>query len=86
MSCKYANILGVPGKGAHSIRFAGFAIVDIALTVVLAIITALITKTSVIINIVVWFAFGEILHYVFGTQTAFLTFFGIHTNCKKNKT
>ena len=34
--CKYRDALGVPGKGAHSYRFAGIAIVDVVLTIVVA--------------------------------------------------
>ena len=34
--CKYNNALGIPGKGVHSYRFAGVAIVDVVLTVLAA--------------------------------------------------
>jgi hypothetical protein len=34
--CKYKNILGVPGEGAHSIRIFNIAIVDVLLTILLA--------------------------------------------------
>lgn len=33
---KYSGIFGQPGQGVHSIRFAGFALVDLLLTAVLA--------------------------------------------------
>lgn len=34
--CKYSHVLGVPNKGAHSLRVGGFALTDILLTVGLA--------------------------------------------------
>ena len=34
--CKYKNALGRPGKGIHSFRIANIAVVDVALTFVLA--------------------------------------------------
>ena len=38
--CKYRNALGVPGKGLHEYRFMGIAVVDLALTIVAAILIA----------------------------------------------
>ena len=72
MSCPYKDLFGAPGTGAHSIRFLGFAVVDTLLTVLLAALTAYLTKTSLLANFVAWFVLGEILHYAFGTNTAFL--------------
>lgn len=40
--CKYKNIFGEPGKGVHQYRFAGVAIVDAGLTVLLAGVTTLV--------------------------------------------
>jgi pheromone shutdown protein TraB len=81
MPCPYANLLGVPGQGVHATRIFGFALVDTLLTILLAISTAWLTNTSIIGNFVFWFVVGEVLHYAAGTQTAFLTMIGIHTNC-----
>jgi len=41
--CAYSNALGTPGQGFHAIRFGGFAVVDVLLTVglALAIVTAI---------------------------------------------
>lgn len=36
--CKYSGMFGEPGKGAHSIRVGGFAIVDLLLTAALALL------------------------------------------------
>lgn len=38
--CKYRDALGVPGQGLHAYRFMGIAIVDLALTIVAAILIA----------------------------------------------
>ena len=82
MPCPYANLLGVPGQGVHATRIFGFAFIDIFLTILLSIVTAWATKTSIISNFLFWFIAGEVLHYAAGTQTAFLTLVGIEVNCK----
>jgi len=82
MSCPYANILGVPGQGVHATRIFGISLVDTVLTLLLALFTAYLTGTSILLNFIFWFIVGEILHYAAGTQTAFLTMVGIDTNCK----
>jgi hypothetical protein len=82
MSCPYANLLGVPGEGVHSTRIFGLSFVDIFLTLLLALFTAYLTKTSILLNFIFWSTVGEILHYIAGTQTAFLTMVGIHIDCK----
>ena len=38
MFCKYKNIFGEPGKGVHSIRILNIAIVDVILTILLALV------------------------------------------------
>ena len=81
MSCPYANILGVPGQGVHATRIFGISLVDTFLTLLLALFTAYLTGTSILLNFIFWFIVGEILHYAAGTQTAFLTMVGIDTNC-----
>lgn len=77
MSCPYAHVLGVPGQGVHAKRIFGYAQNDIIATIVLAIITSLLLKTNLLETLVVWFVVGEVLHYAFGTQTAFLTTIGV---------
>lgn len=77
MSCPYKNILGVPGTGVHETRIFGLALVDIVLTALAALITSYFTEYSFPMSFFMWFLLGEILHYVFGTQTAFLTMIGI---------
>lgn len=78
MRCPYKYLLGIPGQGVHSLRFMGFAVVDIVLTLLLAWITAYVWNARFLTMVVVWFVVGEVLHYLFGTQTALLTVLGIH--------
>lgn len=81
MPCPYANLFGVPGQGVHATRIFGIAFVDLFLTLLLAILTAWATKTSILSNFLFWFIVGELLHYAAGTQTAFLTIIGINAEC-----
>jgi hypothetical protein len=77
MPCPYAFVLGIPGQGVHAARIGGYARNDIIATIVVAIITSYVTRISLFISLVGWFLLGEVLHYVFGTQTAVLTTLGI---------
>ena len=70
--CKWKNILGEPGKGPHSIRFFGVAIVDVLLTIALAFfINKLIGGNIKMFFIVLLFCFtlGIILHKLFCVET-----------------
>jgi len=72
MPCPYADILGKPNMGVHSIRIFGLSFVDIFLTMIAAVITAKAYKINVVLSFVLWFTLGEALHYIFGVKTAFL--------------
>jgi hypothetical protein len=77
--CKYANALGEPGKGVHSIRIFNIAVVDVLLTIILALVFALFFKYAIkleatftiifIINLVSLFILGIILHKIFCVRT-----------------
>ena len=77
--CKYSNILGEPGKGAHSIRVFNIAIIDVILTLILSLLLSLIIKygfkinsTFVIIFLITsicLFTLGIILHKIFCVRT-----------------
>jgi len=77
MSCPYANILGVPGEGVHAQRFMGLALNDMIATIVAALLTSWIFNFSIVYSLVLWFIAGEVLHYAFGVNTAFLQMIGI---------
>jgi hypothetical protein len=52
------------------------------MTIIGAIIIAYTFNINVWKSLLGFFILGEILHYVFGTQTAFLTMIGVtHTQC-----
>jgi len=77
MSCPYANILGVPGEGVHAQRLMGLALNDTIATLVAALITSWLFNVSLLYSIIGWFILGELLHYAFGVNTAFLKMIGI---------
>lgn len=77
MSCAYSELLGVRGQGVHSKRIAGFALNDILATIIAALLTSYFFKISVIVSLVSWFIAGEVFHYIFGVDTAFLELIGI---------
>jgi len=81
MGCPYAFIFGKPGEGAHSRRFFGFALVDIIGTILLAVMVTYVWSVPLWRSLIGMFVFGEILHYLFGVQTAFLTTLGITVKC-----
>jgi hypothetical protein len=67
--CKYRNALGVPGKGVHSVRLGGVAVVDVLLTIVGAYIIAYFTRTSFAWTAAGLFLLGIILHRLFCVRT-----------------
>ena len=70
MLCKYKNILGEPGKGAHKYRIFNIAIVDVLLTIIIAFIINLLFPTYKFIYILVLlFITGIILHRIFCVKT-----------------
>lgn len=77
MSCPYAFIFGKPKEGAHSTRFFGYAVVDSVATVLLAILLAYVFNTEFWFTLLATFVAGEILHYIMGVQTQFLTTLGL---------
>uniref|UniRef100_A0A6C0APL3 Uncharacterized protein n=1 Tax=viral metagenome TaxID=1070528 RepID=A0A6C0APL3_9ZZZZ len=81
MPCPYANALGIPGQGVHAQRFMGLALNDTIATVVAALLTAWLFNISFLYSMIGWFVGGEVLHYAFGVNTAFLKMIGI-TPCK----
>lgn len=77
MSCPYKYIFGIPGKGFHSERFLGIALYDTLGTIVLALLVSYFFRVKIVTSIIGMFILGEVLHYLFGVQTAFLTLIGI---------
>ena len=82
MSCPYANALGTPGEGVHAQRFLGLALNDTIATLVAALLTKWFFDVPLLYSILGWFVAGEILHYAFGVDTAFLKMIGVKPHCK----
>jgi hypothetical protein len=77
MSCPYATALGERGKGFHSTRILGMAAGDIAGTIGLAYITTKVSKVDFLPALAGWFILGELMHYYYCVDTAFLEMIGI---------
>ena len=78
----FANILGKPNTGVHSIRLFGLAVVDIFLTMIAAVVTANAYNINVVLSFAGWFILGEVLHYAFGVKTAFLEKINLIPDCR----
>ena len=81
MPCPYANALGEPGKGVHAARIFGISQNDLLMTIAVAVFTAYIFNISFLVSFLIWFVSGEVLHYLFGTNTAFLRMIGMTPVC-----
>jgi len=64
--CTYSEIFGKPNEGVHSYRLGGLAIVDVTLTILLAVVIwYLFPHSSLILILVLLFALGIISHRLF---------------------
>ena len=70
MLCKYKDILGKVGEGAHSIRIFNIAVVDVLLTIIAAYIIHFLVPTyrfsSILLTL---FVTGIALHWMFCVRT-----------------
>jgi fatty acid desaturase len=67
--CKYKNALGEPGKGIHSYRFFGVAIMDVIMTLIGAAIISYFSGYSFLYVAIFLFILGIILHRLFCVRT-----------------
>jgi len=67
--CKFKNMFGLPNQGVHKYRFFGLAIVDVILTILVAILLSYIISLSWLITIPFMFLFGIICHKIFCVDT-----------------
>jgi hypothetical protein len=67
--CKYQNIFGSPGTGAHAYRFLNVAVVDVVGTVVIGWGLAAVAGWSVWRTICVLFLLGIVFHRLFCVRT-----------------
>ena len=77
MPCPYSTLLGIREQGVHSARVLGLARNDIIMTLLGALATSYFFKISILWSLVGWFVAGEVLHILFGVNTAFLELLGI---------
>lgn len=66
---KHKDIFGRPGEGVHKHRFAGIAIVDYILTIVMAMIITNLTDIPFVITTILLLTLGIVMHYIFGVNT-----------------
>lgn len=69
------TILGAPNMGIHRARIGPFAFWDLVGTIILAAITAYYFgkgRFAFFWHLLGWFVIGEILHMLFGVNTAFV--------------
>jgi len=72
--CKYSALLGIPGKGLHKYRIFNIAIVDVLLSILLAIaiyylLKYLDYKVKFYYILIFVFLLGIILHRIFCVKT-----------------
>ena len=77
MPCPYANLFKAPGTDFHSTRLFGVAAVDLITTILAAFGVVWALNISFWTALLALVVLGEVLHYIFGTQTALLTALGI---------
>lgn len=73
--CKYKDIFGKVGEGAHSVRFFNFAVVDTLLTLVLAYIINLYLKTNLLVIFIVLIILSIAIHRLFCVETTLTKMF-----------
>ena len=69
MGSDLSDIFGAPGTGVHSMRFGGVAVIDVALSLILALCIALATRQNLTKVALYVFAAGIALHRLFNVRT-----------------
>jgi hypothetical protein len=67
--CYYNNIFGIPKEGLHKYRLFNIAIVDIILTILVALIITYFFNLNFINILLILFIIGIILHKLFCVNT-----------------
>ena len=71
MFCKYRNVLGEPGKGVNQYRLFHLAIVDVLLTILLALlIHRFYPSQNIFLILLAVFLLGILVHRLFCVNTA----------------
>lgn len=67
--CKYRNVFGEPGKGAHKYRFMNVAIIDVLFTIIAVYIICQFTLWNFWITLAGAFILGIFFHRLFCVRT-----------------
>ncbi len=67
--CQYRDLLGKPGQGIHSIQIGGIAVVDVAMTFLLAWLVAWLFNINFWWTLLGLFLLGIFLHWLFCVPT-----------------
>ena len=70
-------LFGTSGQGFHSTRIFGLALYDILGTIAISILLTYLTGLAFWKSLILMFVLGEVLHYIFGTPTAFIKMIGL---------
>ena len=73
--CKYKDALGVPNEGVHRFKLGGVAVVDFAMTLVLALATSVATGVPWTLTTIFWILLAMFLHHIFCVRTSVNNFF-----------
>lgn len=73
--CKYRDIFGKVGEGAHSLRFFNFAVVDTLLTLAAAYIINLYLKTNLLVIFIALIILSIAIHRIFCVETTLTKMF-----------
>jgi len=68
--CKYKDLIGKPGEGAHSYRFLGVSVVDVITVLLAAFLLSWIYKIPLFYTVIPLFFSGIIVHRMFCVHTA----------------
>ena len=66
------HTFGEPKQGFHATRIFGFALYDTLGTIGIAFVFSYFTGISIWYSLLGWFVAGEVLHWYFGVETAFM--------------
>ena len=67
--CRFRNLFGEPRKGLHSYRLFDVAIVDVAATILVAVIISRYYSVSLVPTLAILIVVGMILHRLFCVNT-----------------
>jgi hypothetical protein len=69
MLCKYKDMFGKPNEGLHKYKIFNIAIVDVLLTIIIAVLISYLLKIHFLIILIILFLLGIILHRFFCVKT-----------------